>query len=74
MAATAYAAKRSCSRPSMTKWAARRSASTFARVEVVLNDLILPRELIVEVGRARVVVRAGFDVALLPEVVRALET
>lgn len=74
MSASAYSAKRGYSRASLTKWAAKRSTSTFVRVEVVPNEAVALPELIVEVGRARLIVRAGFDAALLREVVRALET
>lgn len=71
LSAQAYAAERGYSRASLTKWAAeaRTTEPTFVRVELV------PRaqpEVVVEIGGARVRVAAGFDAALLRDVVAAL--
>jgi hypothetical protein len=71
LSAGAYAAKRGYSRTTLLKWADQQVASAFVRVEVVPAT---SSEVVVEVGEARVIVRPGFDAALVREVVRALSS
>ena len=70
-----YSRERGYSHSSLTNWAAKvRNAATLSEPRVVRVEIERRRsELVVAVGSARVCVAAGFDPALLREVVAALQ-
>ena len=74
-AAQSYCSQQRISRESLRRWVAEVDATsspppaaTFVRLQVATP----PSEMAVHVGQARIVVRRGFDPALLRDVVRAL--
>lgn len=71
----AYARARGYSHSSLTNWAAKARESSKVMGPRIVRVEIERRasELVVEVGAARVRVRAGFDARLLRDVVSALE-
>ena len=70
-----YARARGYSQSSLTNWAARaRDSPALSEPRIVRVEIERRRsELVVAVGSARVCVAAGFDAALLREVVAALQ-
>ncbi len=75
LSATQFAAKYSLSKSSLARWASRLSTPASASpafVPVVRAQAAVSRELVVEVGVARVRVAPNFDADLLAAVVRAL--
>jgi len=70
-----YARARGYSQSSLTNWAAKaRDSAALLEPRVVRVEIERRRSgLVVEVGSARVCVAAGFDPALLREVVAALQ-